>query len=164
MFAQRRKFTTHKSAVAHTLTSRPGCDEVVPGMCGPQILIIGAMKCGTNAISEMLLRHSQIKLHLCSRPPGFHGGTADSKRREDKRNEFLNVSIDTKCGEDQWLYQGELAHRQRGGKIVPWDSHPFTFVRHGKEMYVFLVVSIDKLPADKRVSGELQACLRFRYS
>ncbi len=36
-------------------------------VCGPRALIIGAMKCGTNSIGQILRKHPRIKLHTCNR-------------------------------------------------------------------------------------------------
>jgi hypothetical protein len=35
-------------------------------ICGPKILIIGSMRCGTNTIAEMLLKHPRIQLNSCN--------------------------------------------------------------------------------------------------
>lgn len=34
-------------------------------VCGPRILIIGAMKCGTNTVGDLLLRHPRMKINRC---------------------------------------------------------------------------------------------------
>jgi len=39
------------------------CDELIPGVCAPYFSIIGAMKCGTNAVSEYLLQQPHIVLN-----------------------------------------------------------------------------------------------------
>ncbi len=36
-------------------------------VCGPQVLLIGAMKCGTNSIGQILKKHPRVKLHTCNR-------------------------------------------------------------------------------------------------
>mmetsp|Transcript_5902 Transcript_5902/g.16535 ORF Transcript_5902/g.16535 Transcript_5902/m.16535 type:complete len:428 (-) Transcript_5902:188-1471(-) len=38
-----------------------GCDLLVDGCCAPKVLIIGAMKCGTNAIMGYLAKHPAFK-------------------------------------------------------------------------------------------------------
>lgn len=37
------------------------CDQIQPGFCGPYFSIVGAMKCGTNAIAEFISKHPYIK-------------------------------------------------------------------------------------------------------
>jgi len=44
----------------------PWCDEIAPGMCGPQIIVGGAMKCGTNTIGSILSRQGSVRLKECS--------------------------------------------------------------------------------------------------
>mmetsp|Transcript_4125 Transcript_4125/g.7542 ORF Transcript_4125/g.7542 Transcript_4125/m.7542 type:complete len:355 (-) Transcript_4125:1501-2565(-) len=46
------------------LGSRNGdgvCDMLVPGCCAPRVLIIGAMKCGTNAMMQYLEQHPALR-------------------------------------------------------------------------------------------------------
>jgi len=42
---------------------KAACDELIPGKCAPYFALIGAMKCGTNALSEYILQQSHIKLN-----------------------------------------------------------------------------------------------------
>eukprot|EP00951_Prasinocladus_malaysianus_P010131 scaffold74388_cov33-Prasinocladus_malaysianus.AAC.1 len=35
----------------------PVCNEIVPGCCAPSLIIVGAMKCGTNAVMAYLAKH-----------------------------------------------------------------------------------------------------------
>lgn len=49
-------------------TSQPPADGVKysePSICGPRILIIGAMKCGTDSIGALLARHPRVKVNRC---------------------------------------------------------------------------------------------------
>lgn len=41
-------------------------DRDLSEICGPKVLIIGAMKCGTNTIAEMLQKHPRMQLNTCS--------------------------------------------------------------------------------------------------
>ncbi len=34
-------------------------------LCGPRVLIIGAMKCGTNTVGQILRKHPRVKLNTC---------------------------------------------------------------------------------------------------
>jgi len=53
----------NKSWRVSPTTQKSGCDELIPGVCAPYFSIIGAMKCGTNAVSEYLLQQPHIVLN-----------------------------------------------------------------------------------------------------
>ena len=64
--------------VAPSAEDSPACDLILSpeehppnGFCGPQILIIGAMKCGTNMLGKLLQRHPAIGLKTGT--PRQHG-------------------------------------------------------------------------------------------
>lgn len=71
-------------------------------VCGPQVIIGGAMKCGTNSLGSMLALHPRVKLHLC---------------REQECQQ---------CGEKDCMeqYQGS----SWSGSQVLWESHYFTYM------------------------------------
>ena len=41
-------------------------DQDLTDICGPKVMIIGSMKCGTNKLAELLLQHPRIKLNSCN--------------------------------------------------------------------------------------------------
>lgn len=54
-----------------TADSSPPCDLILSpeehpphGFCGPKVLIIGAMKCGTNKLGSLLSRHPDVQLKV----------------------------------------------------------------------------------------------------
>ena len=153
MFQRNSQYTTAAghSKVAPARASSKHCDEVAPGICGPHIIIIGAMMCGPRAVSDWLLRHPRVKVNLCSSPTGMAGDARGLSEKEMKRNAFLGAVVDENCLEEEGMYQGELAHKMEGGRVINWDQHPFTFDRHNKKMahndHRFLRQYADRLPS-----------------
>jgi len=41
-------------------------DQDLTDICGPKVMIIGSMKCGTNKLAELLLQHPRIKMNSCN--------------------------------------------------------------------------------------------------
>jgi Sulfotransferase domain len=58
----------HHEEPLHSNAEVSPCDKLPQGeseVCGPKVLIIGAMKCGTNTIGDILQKHPRIKLTTC---------------------------------------------------------------------------------------------------
>ncbi|KAG7356362.1 sulfotransferase family protein [Nitzschia inconspicua] len=72
-------------------------------ICGPKVLVIGAMKCGTNTLGHLLAKHPRVKVNSCSAP------------------RFVK-EIDTGCNDDE--YQG------RGDEI--WEGHDMSIHKNQK--------------------------------
>ena len=98
----------------NAVLSKRVCDEIAPGVCGPQILIGGAMKCGTNTIAMLLARHPMIKLKTCDK----------SKNAE--------------CNDQ--LAQAETMD---GNIISIWESHFFTYNYQRKDWFLNLIPRTD---------------------
>jgi len=41
-------------------------DQDLSNICGPKVMIIGSMKCGTNKLAELLIKHPRIKVNSCN--------------------------------------------------------------------------------------------------
>jgi hypothetical protein len=67
-------------------------------ICGPKVLIVGAMKCGTNTIGQLLAKHPRVKINTCPVARTIY---------------TPNAVIDTKCND------GEFQGRQ--DEI--WEGH-----------------------------------------
>jgi len=84
------------------------CDVILDGdangrpVCGPQVLIGGAMKCGTNSLGSMLALHPRVKLNLC-------------------KEQECEQCDGPACLE---MYQGS----EWSGNQVLWESHYFTYM------------------------------------
>ena len=80
------------------------CDEILPGVCGPQIIIGGAMKCGTNTLGNLLAQHPRVKLRTCEFPAWAKG-----------------------LGRLKYCNDTFAQGRTVNGKVVRvWESHYFT--------------------------------------
>jgi hypothetical protein len=51
--------TTNQSIRLHNESKR---------ICGPKVLIVGAMKCGTNTLGHLLAKHPRVKVNSCHAP------------------------------------------------------------------------------------------------
>ena len=80
------------------------CDEIIPGVCGPTIIIGGAMKCGTNTLANLLAKHPRVKLKTCQFPVWARG------------LERLLYCNDT-------FAQGRV---ENGEVVRVWETHYFT--------------------------------------
>mmetsp|Transcript_19799 Transcript_19799/g.55025 ORF Transcript_19799/g.55025 Transcript_19799/m.55025 type:complete len:416 (+) Transcript_19799:329-1576(+) len=87
-------------------SAQEGCDVLHDGCCAPKLLIIGAMKCGTNAIMGYLSRHPAFKTSI--RQPEIHffswplpDGAAHNS--EEGRRRYLSKLVCHRPGETSWV-------------------------------------------------------------
>lgn len=82
-------------------------------ICGPRILIVGAMKCGTNTLGALLLKHPRVKINGCadyaSPLCNMDHFTGDSSTRPQKAWEMDGVSHTFVADPINW--KGKYAQR-----------------------------------------------------
>lgn len=102
-------------------------------ICGPKVLVVGAMKCGTNTLGHLLAKHPRVKLNTCS-----VARTVNDVDTGCNDVEFQSRGDDIWEGHDlsfRWKMQGEPE-----GWLEHWTRRlPWTDGKHN--------ITIDKSPS-----------------
>jgi hypothetical protein len=73
-------------------------------ICGPKILIVGKMKCGTNTVGDLVLKHPRVTMNYCNKTGWKHS-----------RDEYPNC--------DAHHFQGAFSESGPGGHV--WEGNYF---------------------------------------
>ena len=109
-------------------------------VCGPRLLIVGAMKCGTNTIGTLLSHHPRIQLERCS----------DKRKPNCDMNHFLadskaiweNHGLTHKFVEDPINFVGKYAQ-----KLPVTEEYDFTQLPNGTYVAQRGSMTFDKSPS-----------------
>ena len=101
-----------------------GADEHPPsGVCGPQVLIIGSMKCGTNTVGKLLRLHPSVALKIGGPGDKAQGGTTDIWEIHHFTHQGLFVGKNPFSLESRKNYAKYIAHTD-GVRNITFDKSP----------------------------------------